>query len=46
MARCELAGELLEEGEDALAHGFIMVEWVGCWAGQERREQVVDAFRV
>ena len=46
VARGELAGELVEEGEDALARGIVAVERVGCWAGQERRKEVVDAFRV
>lgn len=46
MARCELAGKLVKEGEDALARGIITVQWVRRWAGQERREQVVDPLGV
>ena len=46
VARRELARKLLEEAEHALARGVIEVEWVGCRAGQERREQMIDALRV
>lgn len=46
VARRELAGELLEESEDVLARRIVAVERVGCWARQERRKQVVDAFCV
>ena len=46
VARRELAHELLEKPEDALACGIVAVERMGYWTGQERSEQVVDALRV
>lgn len=45
-AHYELAGELVEKSEDALGCRITAVERVGCGAGEDRGDKVVDALHV